>query len=297
MTKFFLLAALLGNISNASGMTKRTPWCIPRGGSSEYGAQLESVKAAVLEKAGLAIEELRQSIVDEGSIVEEFGSKADKICNQALEDFAQQAPLAGEDSAAASTYDKKLEELEATIDAPLQILYLRLISLFREEALTSFNTASKTTGSSEYEAMLLADSEFSRKADEATRTGSDWEYAAERSYLQSVMNRIAESGKKAQDVQIQSNQQQQTAMQFLQSQQQMLQQLQRQLYGQNTPWNIGVAYRIPDTNFNLQGNHQQGRTNIQLSCVSDDYAPMLGASGFTNGVGPGNLGLSLNLSI
>lgn len=297
MTKFFLLAALLGNLSTVSGMTKRSPWCIPRGGSSEYGAQLESVKASVLEKAGIAIEELRQSIVDEGSIVEGFGSKADKICNQALEDFAQQAPLAGEDSTAASTYDKKLEELEATIDAPLQILYLRLIALFREEALVNFNTASKTTGSSEYEAMLSADSDFSRKADEATRSGSDWEYAAERSYLQSVMNNIAESGKKAQDVQIQSNQQQQTAMQFLQSQQQMIQQLQRQLYGQNTPWNIGVSYRIPDTNFNLQGNHQSGRTSVQLSCVPDDYAPMLGASGFTNGVGPGNLGLSLNLSI
>jgi hypothetical protein len=77
----------------------------------------------------------------------------------------------------------------------------------------------------------------------------------------------------------------------------MIQQLQMQLYGQSSPWNVGVAYRIPDTNFNLQGSYQQGRANLQLSCVPDEYAPMLGPNGFTNGVGPGNLGLSLNLSI
>jgi hypothetical protein len=99
------------------------------------------------------------------------------------------------------------------------------------------------------------------------------------------------------EVQMKSAQQQQTAMSFLQSQQQMIQQLQMQLYGQSSPWNVGVAYRIPDTNFNLQGSYQQGRANVQLSCVPDEYAPMLGPNGFTNGVGPGNLGLSLNLSV
>ena len=58
-----------------------------------------------------------------------------------------------------------------------------------------------------------------------------------------------------------------------------------------------MAYRIPDTNFNIQGSYQQGRTNVQLSCVPDEYAPFLGPNGFTNGVGPGNLGVSLNLSL
>ena len=53
-------------------------------------------------------------------------------------------------------------------------------------------------------------------------------------------------------------------------QQQIIQQLQMQLYGQTSPWNVGVAYRIPDTNFNLQGSYQQGRTNLQLSCVPDE---------------------------
>jgi hypothetical protein len=241
---------------------------------------------------------LRRSILTESAIVENFGSKADTICNKALEDFAKTAPDAPDDSSAAATaYDRTLESLEASLDAPLQVLYLKQLAFLREQALQRYRAATKTSGASEYEAMLQADARFQRDAEAATRDGSDWEYASERSYLQAVMNSIAESGKKAMDVQLKSAQQQQTAMQFLQQQQQMIQQLQMQLYGQTSPWNMGVAYRIPDTNFNLQGSYQQGKANIQLSCVPDEYAPFLGPNGFTNGVGPGNLGLSLNLSV
>merc|ERR1711862_874227 len=145
--------------------------------------------------------------------------------------------------------------------------------------------------------MLAADARFLREAESSTRPSSTWTYDAERSALQSILSDFATTSNKLTETQLKSAQQQQTAMQFLQSQQQMIQQLQMQLYGQSTPWNVGVAYRIPDTNFNLQGSYQQGRANVQLSCVQDDYAQMLGPSGFTSGVGPGNLGLSLNLSI
>jgi hypothetical protein len=240
---------------------------------------------------------LRRQIINEQAIVADFGSKADSICDKALEDFAKKAPDAGGAAGAASEYDRKLEELEAALDAPLHVLYLRQLSLLREQALQSFRTATKASGAAEYEAMQQADRMFTRGAEDATREGSDWDYTSEKSYLQEVMNTVADSGKKAMEVQMKSAQQQQTAMQFLQSQQQMIQQLQMQLYGQTSPWNIGVAYRIPDTNFNLQGTYQQGRANVQLSCVPDEYAPFLGPNGFTNGVGPGNLGLSLNLSI
>lgn len=239
---------------------------------------------------------MRSQIINEASIVAGFGGKADTICNKALEDFSKKAPGAS-DSAAALEYDRCLEQLEASLDAPLQVLYLRQLALLREQALQRYRTSAKTSGASEYEAMLQADGMFVRDAEESTRDGSDWDYTSERAYLQSVMNSIAESGKKALDVQMKSAQQQQTAMQFLQQQQQMIQQLQMQLYGQTSPWNVGVAYRIPDTNFNLQGSYQQGKANIQLSCVPDEYAPFLGPNGFTNGVGPGNLGLSLNLSV
>lgn len=303
-----LIIALLSLTTNVS-LAASAPWCtastssatrvsqIPRGGSAEYAGELESVKAGVLEAVATGIEDLRREILEEGAVVEQFGQKAETICNQALEDFSAKAPEAGDDLSMASSYDRKLQELEAAIDAPLQVLYLKQLGYLREAALQRYRAAAKTSGASEYEAMLQADSQFLREAQDATREGSDWDYTAERSFLQSVMNNIAESGRKAMDVQMTSAQQQQTAMQFLQSQQQMIQQLQQQLYGQTSPWNVGVAYRIPDTNFNLQGSYQQGRGNVQLSCVPDEYAPFLGPNGFTNGVGPGNLGLSLNLSV
>jgi len=211
----------------------------------------------------------------------------------ALEKFAEDAS----ESSSSSGYDRGVDEIASAVDAQLHVLYLRQLALLRENALQKYRSAAKSSGSSEYEAMLQADAQFAREAEESTRDGSDWDYTGERSFLQAVMNNIAESGKKAMDIQMKSAQQQQTAMSFLQSQQQMIQQLQQQLYGQSSPWNVGVAYRIPDTNFNLQGSYQQGRANIQLSCVPDEYAPMLGPNGFTNGVGPGNLGLSLNLSV
>uniref|UniRef100_A0A7R9WU24 Uncharacterized protein n=1 Tax=Craspedostauros australis TaxID=1486917 RepID=A0A7R9WU24_9STRA len=273
---------------------------IPRGGAnaaSGYATELEGVKLQVLDAATGSIESLRSKIVNEGTIIDGFGGQADTICNKALEDFAKSAPDAGDDPTAAAEYDKKLEQLEAALDAPLQVLYLRQLALLRENALQRYRAASKTSGASEYEAMLQADGLFTRQAEDSTREGSDWDFTAERSYLQAVMNNIAESGKKAVDVQVKSAQQQQTTMAFLQQQQQTIQQLQMQLYGQSSPWNVGVAYRIPDTNFNLQGSYQQGRANVQLSCVPDEYAPFLGPNGFTNGVGPGNLGLSVNLSV
>jgi len=243
------------------------------------------------------VDDLRKKVVEEGTCVPAFGVRADEICNKGLEEFASKAPNAGDDSAAAAIYDRKLEELESAVDAPLQILYMRQLAFIREKALQKYRATSRTSEASDYEAMLQADAQFEREAEEATREGSDWDYAAERTHLQSVMNELASSGKKMVDIQLKGAQQQSTAMQFLQQQQQIIQQLQMQLYGQSSPWNVGIAYRVPDTNFNIQGAYQQGRTNLQLSCVPDEYASLLGPNGFTQGVGPGNLGLSLNLSI
>jgi hypothetical protein len=174
---------------------------------------------------------------------------------------------------------------------------MKQLALYREEALASYRSKAKTSDSSDYEAMLASDALFVRNAEASTPPTSSWSYEDERSHLQSIMNDVATTAKKLTELQIKASQQQSTAMSFLQHQQQMIQQLQQQLYGQSSPWNAGVAYRIPDTNFNLQGSYQGGRVNLQMSCVPDEYAPMLGPNGFTNGVGPGNLGLSLNLSI
>lgn len=302
----FIAISCFASIQQVLGSTSSPPrgalWgVVPRGGGA-YEEQLESVQTQVLKKASDAIDSLRQTIVEQGKIVEDLGSQAEAICTQALQDFAAKAPAVSADdsgaSAASAAYDRSLQQLEASLDAPLHVLYLKQLSLFRQAALERYRSATASAGGvADYEAMLSADSQFVAAAEASTRPGSSWDYATERSFLQAVMNNLAESGRQATQVKLNSAQQQQTAMQFLQSQQQMIQQLQMQLYGQQSPWNVGVAYRIPDTNFNLQGSYQQGKTNVQLSCVPDEYAPFLGPNGFTNGVGPGNLGLSLNLSI
>eukprot|EP00529_Nitzschia_sp_RCC80_P027315 CAMPEP_0113497154 /NCGR_PEP_ID=MMETSP0014_2-20120614/30489_1 /TAXON_ID=2857 /ORGANISM="Nitzschia sp." /LENGTH=255 /DNA_ID=CAMNT_0000391095 /DNA_START=663 /DNA_END=1430 /DNA_ORIENTATION=+ /assembly_acc=CAM_ASM_000159 len=251
---------------------------------------------------------LRSKIVDEATVVDDFGSVADTIINNALEDFANKSAESesGSEDVDGDLYDSKLLQVEAALEQPLLVLYLKQLSLLRDEALRRFQKASSAPGSSEYEAMLQADAYFAREAEanvpsaiSSTSASSvnSWDYTSDRAQLQSIMNSIVKSQETATNVRLQAGQQQQTAMQVLQQQQQMIQQLQMQLYGQTSPWNVGVAYRIPDTNFNLQGSYQQGKTNVQLSCVPDEYAAFLGPNGFTQGVGPGNLGLSLNLSV
>jgi hypothetical protein len=271
-----------------------------RGGGGEideYSAQLDTIKSKIMIKAGNDIETLRVKIEDEGKIILDLGAKADAIVQGALIDFASMVEQPNTNNPVqVSQYDLKIQEINTLIDSPLHVLYLQQLCILRTNALQEYRISTKSNPTtSDYETMLNIDTKFVQDA--ITSSRSNWDYSKERQFLQSIMNHIADSNKRSIDVQVTSAQQQQTAMSFLQSQQQMIQQLQMQLYGQTSPWNIGVAYRIPDTNFNLNGSYQQGRANIQLSCVPDEYAPMLGPNGFTNGVGPGNLGLSLNLSI
>jgi hypothetical protein len=288
----FLLLWVMHGIGGTEAATTAAPspwrcsaWGI-RGGSSAHLEETatrdstNTLSSAILRSALAKIEPLRLEI-ESGKIVEQFGMKADAIVDEALEQ-------------AASLSTDALATLEQMIDAPLQVLYYKLLGYLRETVLQQYRAA----GQSSYEAMVQADAEFVRRATEAARDGSDdWDFYRERQFLQAVLNLAADATHKTNEVQLQAAAQQQTAMAFLQSQQQMIQQLQSQLYGQTSPWNVGVAYRIPDTNFNVQGSYQQGRANVQLSCVPDEYAPFLGPNGFTNGVGPGNLGLSLNLSL
>jgi hypothetical protein len=231
------------------------------------------------------------------NIVPDFGARAEEITNAALSEFATDVPPPPEGFSV--TYDSSLEALEKQIDSSLLLLYTRQLCSIRERALQRYKQlgAASESGGGDYDAMLQADDYFVKEAEEATRVGSDWDYAAERNHLQGVMSDIASSGKKLLDVKLESARQQSSALQFLQLQQQQIQQMQMQLYGQTSPLNVGFAYRIPDSNINIQGQHQQGRTNFQISCVADEYAAFLGPNGFVNGVGPGNLGISCNLSI
>jgi hypothetical protein len=60
---------------------------------------------------------------------------------------------------------------------------------------------------------------------------------------------------------------------------------------------MAVAYRIPDSNINLNVQYQQGRSSVQVSCVPDEAMSLLGPNGFVQGVTPGNVGISVNFNI
>lgn len=145
--------------------------------------------------------------------------------------------------------------------------------------------------------MVDADAFFAREAEASTRQGADWDFAAERAALQGTMGELATRAKRMVDMQLKAAASQQRVMQLVQMYQQQLQQLQQQAYGQSSPLQFGFSYRVPDTSINLGGQFQNGKTSIQLSCVPDDSMAMLGPSGFTRGVGPGNLGLNVNMNL
>lgn len=148
------------------------------------------------------------------------------------------------------------------------------------------------------DAMNAAEAAFVRAATASIPTKTNWSIKNERSSLSSIMQAIAAPSKKATQIKLDSARQLQTAMQYLQMQQQQMQAMQAQYTGgQGGKWNLGAAYRPPDTNINLSGAYQQGRTNLQISMVPDEGANLLGQNGFTNGVGPANLGLSFQIHL
>lgn len=222
---------------------------------------------------------LIKASIDDGTCVAQLGPKADSICNTALERFTAEAPLPDDDKNKESIYDKKVEDLERSVDAHLHVLYLKQLSLLREKALKNFKASLAVEGANEYDALAEADEFFRREAEDSTRSSPDWDYAKEVSNLKLALGEIASRGRKIADVKASSAKQTQQAMQYLQMQQQQLQAIQQQVQGASSPWNIGLAYRIPDSNINLSGSYQQGRGNIQISCVPDESVPLLGANG------------------
>ena len=92
-------------------------------------------------------------------------------------------------------YDKKVEDLERTLDAPLHVLYLKQLGLLREKAMKSFK-AGLTAEGSEYEAMMQADEFFRREAETSTRQSPEWDYAADTSSLKGALSEIASRAQK-----------------------------------------------------------------------------------------------------
>merc|ERR1719352_1744205 len=148
------------------------------------------------------------------------------------------------------------------------------------------------------ESLAASEAAFVREASASVPGKTGWGFKLERQSLVGAMQAILIEQKKAQQAKLATAGQMQTALSYLQMQQQQMQALQAQYTGgQGGKWNLGGAYRPPDTNINLSASYQQGRCNLQVSMVPDEGANLLGPNGFTQGVGPANLGLSFQIHV
>jgi len=248
----------------------------------------------VLSNAVQEVTALRKSVAG-GEAVPTFGAKADEIIADAVGKFEAEMPKG--DAEVSAIYQGRAEELRATLVTSLEPVFVQQISLLKDAAMESFKKGLVGDGDGS-EALMAAEAAFVRVASSSVPGKTGCCFKLERSGLVGAMQAIVTEHKKAQQAKLQSAGQMQTALSYLQMQQQQMQALQAQYTGgQGGKWNLGGAYRPPDTNINLSASYQQGRTNLQISMVPDEGANLLGPNGFTQGVGPANLGLSFNIHV
>nr|UXY87104.1 GTP-binding protein isoform 1 [Cryptomonas sp.] len=247
----------------------------------------------VLRQSAVELAELTRQ-VDENNKIPNFGIKSAEIIKNALQNFDTQV----KETEGWYITVKKRQELEVVLDTSLNSIFLKQISILRELAISHFKSAIVNEDVPADFAFFTADSFYVREAEESVRPGSYWTYSTERTNVHNTIKEISIRRKQLISEKIQHAEHQANAFQYLQMQQAQMQAIQQQQYGGSAgSWNIGLAYRPPDSNLNISMGYQQGRTNIQISMVPDEQSSLLGPSGFTSGVGPANLGLSLNLNI
>jgi len=248
----------------------------------------------VLGDAVQEVSALRKSVTG-GEAVPTFGAKADEVIADAVGKFEAAMPKG--DAEVSAIYQSRAEELRATLVTSLEPVFVQQICLLKDAAMEQFKKGIVGDGDSS-ESLMSAEAAFVREASASVPGKTGWGFKLERSSLVGAMQAIVIEHKKAQQAKMQTAGQMQTALSYLQMQQQQMQALQAQYTGgQGGKWNLGGAYRPPDTNINLSASYQQGRTNLQISMVPDEGANLLGPNGFTQGVGPANLGMSFNIHI
>lgn len=230
--------------------------------------------------------------VEGGTVIADLGKKCDEIVTRTLQEYdADTSDFADE-----PVYERKRTELEAIIDTGLMSVFMKNIAVISREALATFKSSIASEVPADY-ALYNADALFVKRANEGIRQGSSWTFATERTDLQNMMQEIAAQQRKLHETEVSASQEQTKAMQFLQMQHAQMNAVRQQALGGSIgQWNLGAAYRPPDSNVNLSLAYQQGKTNLQVSMVPDESATLLGPTGFTAGVGPGNLGMSFNVN-
>jgi len=255
--------------------------------------KMEALFSKILVNSAIDMAGLTK-MTDENNKINNLGKKASEILQHGLSDF--------EETTSKFTDSKsmliKKQELDAIIDTGLYAIFLKQLSILRELSISHFKAATVNEDVPADFAFFTADSFFVREAEDSIRPGSYWSYTNERTNVHNAIREISSRRKQLISERIQHAEHTANAFQYLQMQQAQMQAIQQQQFGGSAgSWNIGGAYRPPDSNLNISLGYQQGRTNIQISMVPDEQASLLGPNGFTAGVGPANLGISLNLNL
>ncbi len=239
-----------------------------RGGGEPSDALLQAtfacnrLYASVLAEATAELGVLRKSVAG-GEAGDNFGGAADALLTGVAEKFAAGTPAG--DAEVTALYAAKAEELASSVMTALEPVYVQQIAACKESALERFKNAllREQDGA---EALAAAEASFVAAATKSVPSKTDWNIKSERASLVSVLNTILTQSKKAMSAKQQAASQMQTAMSYLQLQSQQMQALQAQFTGgQGGKWNLGAAYRLPDSPINLSAAYQQGRTNLQAS--------------------------------
>jgi len=255
--------------------------------------KMETIFSEILRTSAIKMAELSK-MVDENNKIVNFGKKASEILQNGLTNFEENTSNFTD----TKNILKKKQELDAIIDTSLNSIFLKQLSILRELSISHFKAATVNEDVPADFAFFTADSFFVREAEDSIRTGSYWSYTNERINVHNAIREISSRRKQLISERIQHAEHTANAFQYLQMQQAQMQAIQQQQFGGSAgSWNIGAAYRPPDSNLNISLGYQQGRTNIQISMVPDEQASLLGPNGFTAGVGPANLGISLNLNL
>jgi len=254
-------------------------------------SRLEKISSDVLEVTLSKIGELAQQvdrnekIIDYGIVAQDIIEIAKKELHNKLKNYVNNDIIL-----------LKCKNLECVLTNALHVIFVKQLSILTNLSVSHYKTTIMSEEVPSDFAFLTADSFFFREATNLILPNSSWEFRRERTYLHGILQEISSRIKELTAEKIKDAEQQSNAFQYLQMQQAQIQSIQQQYGGGVGNWNIGAAYRPPDSNVNISVGYQQGKTNIQISMVPDEQAGLLGANGFTAGVGPGNLGISLNLN-
>ena len=233
-------------------------------GSAQYAA----IRPALDEIASL------RAHVDGGACVPDLGAKADALC------AAAEARVVADGGDA-----KAVRDVEKRLDALLRSIYAKQLRTARAAAVQAFRRA-KLGG--EYDALIKAREEFTALAEAASR--AEWTYDEDERELEAALLAVSRASAAARDATIAAAQQRASVFAVLRKLVLELSAATAKRLGNDADCDAGLAARVPATNINLSGALQRGKSSLQISCVPDDSAALLGASGFNKPrVGAGDL--------